>query len=142
MGAILARTVTVPDGPKVDTSGVKAALAPLFSSTAWFWVLLGLVLLGLYLSPRTRRVTKLVALGIMAALVVGWDSDRHVLVAAVGPRNADTTLLVALAIGAAWALLRGPKDRKRSAGSVPDPNAIRQLLGAQTPTRGRRRRGR
>lgn len=135
MSMILAatRTITTPDLPAVDTSGLKAMLASIFATTAWFWVLLGLVLAALYLSTKTRRITKLIALGVGAILVIGWDSERHVLAAAMGT-DADLALITAVVLLGAWAVWDGPKDRTAPPGGTPQGGRGRGIFG--------RRRGR
>jgi hypothetical protein len=112
--------VNTPELPKVDTTGLKHGLAPILGNPLLWVGLFVFLLLGLYLSGKTSRLVKLVALGIMALLVVGWDSQQGVLRAAAGSQAAaDQWLLTGLAVGAAVALLRGPKGRTAVPGGSP-----------------------
>lgn len=125
MNMVLAVRATLDSGkipglPPATVDKGKEALAPVLGNPLLWVGLFGLVLLGLYFSGRTSRVVKLVALGIMALLVIGWDSDRGVLTAAMGSKQgADNALMTVLAIGAAWALLRGPRGKVAAPGGSP-----------------------
>lgn len=102
--------------------GAKDALAPILGTPLFWWGLFGLILLGLYLSGRTNRLTKLIALGAMALIVVGWDSQRGVLTAAMGSQDgANTALLVVLVVGGLWAVFRGPSGRTANGSSIRIP---------------------
>lgn len=135
--------ITTPGLPKVDTTGLKHGLAPILGNPLLWVGLFVFLLLGLYLSSRTSRTVKLVALGIMALLLVGWDSQQGVLKAAAGSQAAaDQWLMTGLGIGAAVAILRGPKGRAKVQNS--DPGGLLRALGAtsQPAPKRRGRRGR
>jgi hypothetical protein len=122
MNVVLAVKATVDTGkiPSVDPATVskgKEALAPILGNPMLWAGLIVFGLLALYLSSRTSRTVKLVALGILALLAVGWDSQRGVLTAAAGSKAAaDQWLMTGLGIGGAWALLRGPSGRTAGPG--------------------------
>lgn len=125
MSMVLAVRATLDSGkipglPPATVDKGKEALAPVLGNPLLWVGLVVFVLLGLYLSGRTSRLVKLVALGIMALLLVGWDSQQGVLKAAAGSQAAaDQWLLTGLAIGAAVALLRGPKGKTAAPGGSP-----------------------